>query len=142
LVAHHQTCYDCLLAAGCLDDAPPPTSFGDTGHECSDVTGSVGDAGAETRTQACLDVISCTLAHNSAQPTLSFGYCGTQPTTTSCSTATPGQTGPCLLQEQTGLESTDPTTVLGRYTNISFGGGMGNQVFQCAISNSCSTCLN
>jgi hypothetical protein len=138
---HDQGCYDCLLSAGCLDDAPAPISFGDTGHECADVTGDTLVAG-KTRAQACLDVISCTLAHASAEPTLAFGYCGTQPTSVSCQTATPGQTGPCLLEEQTGLESTDPNTVLGRYTNVSYGGGMGNEAFQCAISNMCLTCLH
>jgi hypothetical protein len=140
LVEHNQSCYDCLLTMGCLDDAPPPVSFGDTGHECSDVTGNTLVPG-ETRTQACLDVLSCTLAHSSAQPVLAFGYCGPQPTTTSCQTATPGQTGPCLLQEQTGLESTDPTTILARYTNTAFGGGMANAIFQCALANACQTCL-
>ena len=149
---YHQApgCYECLFQAGCLDDSPPPVGFNDTNHECSDLTMPGADGGAvdsldplgTPRRQRCLDVIQCTLANSSAAPTLAFGYCGTQPTTVSCTTATPGQTGPCLAVEQAGVETVDPTTVLGRYTNTAYGGGMGNQIFQCAIANQCGTCLH
>jgi hypothetical protein len=148
---YHQSpdCYECLFQGGCIDDAPPPASFGDSDHECQDLTVPGADGGPMdaidplgiTREQRCLDVIQCTLAHSSAQPVLAFGYCGMQPTTTSCQTATPGQTGPCLAEEQAGLETVDPNTVLARYTNTMFGGGMANQLFQCAIANTCLACL-
>jgi len=55
--------------------------------------------------------------------------------------ATPGQTGPCLAEEQAGVETVDPNTVLSRYTNTTYGGGMANQIFQCAIANMCPACL-
>jgi hypothetical protein len=149
---YHQgpDCYNCLLQAGCLDDAPPPISFGDTGHECADLTAPGADGGptdsvdplGTPRRQRCLDVVQCTLANSSAQPILAFGYCGMQPTTVSCQTATPGQTGPCLAVEQAGVETVDPNTVLSRYTNITYGGGMANQLFQCAIANMCPACLS
>jgi hypothetical protein len=127
--AHSQTCVNALFNNGCLDD-----NVGDVGNECTDVPAGTTPSGA-TRNQACLTVISCTLAHSSAQPVVDFGYCGTQPTSVSCQTATPGQTGPCLAQEQDGEESTDPTTVLSRYTATTFGGGMANRIFNCAITN-------
>jgi hypothetical protein len=128
--AHSQTCVNALFLNGCLDD----TIGNDTGNECTDVPAGTTPSGA-TRNQACLTVISCTLAHSSAEPVVDFGYCGTQPTSTSCQTATPGQTGPCLAQEQDGEESTDPSTVLSRYTATTFGGGMANRIFNCARTN-------
>jgi hypothetical protein len=134
-------CYQALIDNGCLDDEQ-----GDMNNECSDLLlGQTTDPMGVSRSQRCLDVIRCTLAHASAQPLLDFGYCGVQPTSTSC-TMPSGQNGPCLSTEQLGLESIDPPTVLSRYTATTFGGGMGNRIFNCAIVNLASdmnlqTCL-
>jgi hypothetical protein len=131
---HDPGCYACLLKQGCVDDV----TFNDKGNECGDLIGPT-EAGV-SREQTCLDVVACTLAHASAQPVVNSGYCGTA-TGLSC-THEKGPDGPCIAQEQAGAESTDPMIVLKRYTDKAFGAGMANEIFQCAISNHCMTCLH
>jgi hypothetical protein len=134
LLQHDPSCYACLLKQGCIDDV----TFNDKGNECGDLIGATEAGGS--RDQACLDVVACTLTHSGAQPVINNGYCGTA-TGLSC-THPKGQDGPCLAQEQAGAESTDPMVVLKRYTDKTFGAGMANEIFQCAISNRCTTCLH
>jgi hypothetical protein len=134
-------CYDCLVSAGCLDD----TLFAsDIDHECgdTDATGITQPTlSGDTATTSCLNVLSCVLAGGNCSGLNGSGpcYCGTA-VGTQCTVAG-GPNGPCVNQEQDGLDSTDPTTVNSRFTNIAYAGGMANTIFSCAGSNSCTSCF-
>jgi hypothetical protein len=144
-------CYACLLNKGCIDDAPAGTipgvtTFGDTGLECGDLaTGSSPgvDGGAESTVQLCLDTLTCAVssgcgranAPNAAAATNC--YCGSA-TGTAC--AGGSGNGACAAIESAAAESTAPTTIIGRTANSAFPVGMADNILQCAISNSCTTC--
>jgi hypothetical protein len=134
------SCYDCLVGAGCLDD----TLFGsDIDHECGD-TGSGGitqpTLSSDDPTTSCLNVVSCVLGGNCGTANGSGAcYCGTAAGAQCTVAGAPN--GPCLTQEQDGLDSTDPVTINSRFTNIAYAGGMANTIFSCAVSNTCSSCI-
>jgi hypothetical protein len=137
-------CYDCMETSGCIDDS---AFAGDVNHECGD-TGSLGitqpTLNGDSATTACLNVVSCILGH--ATPTSSCTgtngsgtcYCGTAVGTACTMAGMPN--GPCLTQEEDGLDTTDPTAANSRFTNTIYAGGMANTLFSCAGSNNCSSC--
>jgi hypothetical protein len=135
LVAKSHDCYTCLVGAGCIDD-DPVLSFGDTGNECGDLTGT-------TAQQQCLDALSCIVGGCARNATAgnspSNCYCGTN---TGAACLTPGNAnGMCVMQETTGLGTTDPTAVLGNFTNKARPAGIANQIITCAIANTCTSCF-
>jgi hypothetical protein len=138
-------CYSCLVNTGCLDDA----AFGDTGHECGDVTGTAaGGAQAGTaRSDLCLATIDCILSTSCASTDVAICYCGSLGAGDACTTSTnpSAANGPCASIELAALEhsSTDaPSAVVTDFFNLILGGGRANQIFACAHSgNACPMCL-
>jgi len=120
-------CYSCLYNASCVDD----TAFGDTGHECGDMSAS--------NSTLCLNTLNCALA-NSCVGTGAGCYCGTANPGNSCQTAT-ANFGPCQTTETAGLGVTDNASVLKDYTDTTRPSGMANQIFACALANGCSACV-
>ncbi|MGH7439676.1 MAG: hypothetical protein ACRENE_28640 [Polyangiaceae bacterium] len=153
------SCYYCLWNAGCIDDDVNL----DSNKECGDLTGTVG-AGAqstETKTDACIAALTCTLSSgcanaksqngSSASDGISNCFCGAAYlTTTLCQTATSSAppNGSCYQSDLDGLGDTASTSisnVLGAFTTRTSGAGMSNAIFQCAGSNTasftCPTCF-
>jgi hypothetical protein len=128
-------CYSCLYQAGCIDD----TAFGDTNHECGD-TLSVGTS-AE-----CLSTLSCILGSNCASSAVNACFCGTAALAGACSAAAPNATpnGACDSQiaAGNGFAVDDGTDNIDNLTNSSFASGKADQIFQCALSNTCTMCTN
>jgi hypothetical protein len=123
-----------------LDDTLFPS---DIDHECGDTgPGGINEPtlSGDPATTSCLNVLTCVLGGNCAS---AFGagacYCGTA-TGTNCTTAGLPN-GPCLAQEQDGLDATDPSVINTRYTNTVYAAGMANTIFSCAASNACSSCF-
>jgi hypothetical protein len=139
-------CYDCMLRNGCLDD----TRYSDSNHECGDVTGSMGinqpTLSGDDPTASCLALVTCVFANSCLDPTAGGSggsgncYCGTA---SGQQCTVPGApNGPCLTQEQDGLDSTDPPTVNSRLVNPNYAGGMANAIFACAVANGCLAVCN
>jgi hypothetical protein len=127
------TCYSCLVNGGCLDDK----IFGDANHECEDLA-----AGSQS---ACFATLQCILGSGCAQNGVSICYCGTAPVSGNCQgNPAPGPIdGVCASQIAAGLgfpvsDGTDNTKHL---TDFTLPGGMATQLFQCAQSNACTSCL-
>jgi hypothetical protein len=133
-------CYDCMVGAGCLDDA---LLASDVDHECGDVgAGGITNPtlSGDAATASCLNVVSCILGGTCASADGAGAcYCGTS-VGTACTVAG-GPNGPCLTQEQDGTDTTSPTTVNGRFTDTSYAAGMANTLFSCAASNACTQCF-
>jgi hypothetical protein len=131
------SCYECLFNAGCIDD----TVFGDSNHECGDLTGTL-DGGSDST--LCLSTISCIISTSCVDSAgVSTCYCGTTHEGSACASAGGAVNGACLTQEVNGLgyPASDNTDILKNFTSTALPSGMANQLFQCASSNSCSTCL-
>jgi hypothetical protein len=137
-------CYACLVNGGCIDDI----TFGDTAHECDDLTGLF-DAGAQAGTaesSLCLTTLSCLLASPScASGALSTCYCGTAGVATACQgNPAPGPiNGTCATQIANGLgyPPSDGTDITKHLTDQTKPAGMADQILQCALSNTCTACL-
>jgi hypothetical protein len=129
------TCYNCLINGGCLDDA----LYGDTGHEC-------GDYGSSTQQSECLAAVQCILMSGCAQNGVGVCYCGSSPIAGTCQgNPAPGPIdGMCASQIAAGLNLavTDGTDITKNLTNTSLPGGSAVQIFQCAASNACTSCLH
>jgi len=127
-------CYLCLINGGCLDD----TIFTDSNHECGDFT-------VTAQQQECLDTVNCVLGSSCAQTAASTCYCGTAGVATTCqgNPAAGPINGACASQIATGLgfAESDGTDITKNLTDTTKPGGMAMQIFQCAISNQCVTCL-
>jgi hypothetical protein len=133
------SCYACLVQAGCVDD----TQFGDTGHECGDLSATF-DAGAQSGTPdttLCLGTIDCILQSSCATSDVASCYCGPANTGSACVTATAN--GACVQPEVDGLgfPAGDNADVLKNFTDTTKPSGMANQIFLCAATNGCTTCL-
>jgi hypothetical protein len=153
------SCYYCMVASACLDSAPKNSipgvrTQGRTGLECEDPL-SVTNVAANNPA-ICRDVLSCTLTSNhcstsapgmaSTDPNASVSdcYCGTH-LGASCTAPAPsgGPNGACKTNEETGVGSTDPTTVLANFTDgTKSPGGVGNQILNCALTAACNICFN
>jgi hypothetical protein len=129
-------CYSCMLNAGCIDD----TVFGDTGHECEDLSGTFGPNG-KTSSSLCAATVQCVFQTSCETNDIAECFCGIGVSSAACQTiATP--TGPCYAQEVEGLGFSDDTHVLQNYADQSRPAGMANQLFACAKSNNCNACLH
>jgi hypothetical protein len=147
------SCYACLVGAGCLDD-----NGGDSNHECEDSVITHGTAAQ------CHDVITCifgsdspatdSLASQSVDEGYSTGncssaatnicYCGTAPVLGSCGGSASAQNGVCagVIAAGSGFPVADGTDILNTFAVTTYASGMAEQVFKCAVSSGCSTCLN
>jgi hypothetical protein len=128
-------CYSCLINGGCLDDSV----FGDVGHECQDFT----DA---TKQSECFDTVNCILGSGCAQSSVAVCYCGTAPVAGACQgNPAPGPiNGACASQIATGLNfpPNDGSDITKQMTNTQLPAGQAVQIFQCAASNGCTSCLH
>ncbi len=126
-------CYSCLAAAGCLDD----TTFHDANHECGDTL--------TTGTSAqCISTLNCIIGAKCAASAVNTCYCGSAPSSGSCNNAAPNgaANGTCDTQiaAGNGLAVNDGHNNLVDLTNPAFASGKADQIFQCALSNSCTQC--
>jgi hypothetical protein len=134
-VAHDPSlnCYSCMVNGGCLDDS----LFMDSNHECEDLPA----AGQS----ACFDAVNCILGSACAKSAAAICYCGSASVATACQgNPAPGPIdGACASQIATGLgfPVTDGTDNTKNLTNFALPGGMAVQLFQCAASNACTSCL-
>jgi hypothetical protein len=135
-------CYACLLMAGCLDD----TEYGDHGIECGDLTGTF-NAGAQAGTAdstLCLATLACILQTSCASgEAVSSCYCGPTHAGSACAAAGNAVDGACLTPEVNGLGFgvSDNTDILKNFDDNTRPTGMANQTFQCAVANTCTSCL-
>jgi len=129
-------CYSCLLGKSCLDD----NTFSDTNHECGDLGGS----GITTGTTAqCISTVSCILGNNCAAAAVNICYCGSAPSSSTCNAVGSGNAanGSCDSQiaTGTGFAQNDGHDILVNLENPAYAAGMADNIFQCALSNSCYT---
>ena len=130
------SCYTCLFNGSCIND----THFGDINHEC-------GDTLATGTADQCTAVVSCIFGSKCAASALSTCYCGTADLGTTCqgNPAAGPINGACAAQiaAGTGFPVTDGTDNTSNLTNTTTAGGMGDQIFQCSLSNGCTAqCQN
>jgi hypothetical protein len=136
-------CYECMTDKGCIDDAPPKSvpgvvTYGDTGLEC-------GDLSTADDQRLCLEALSCVLATNctrtqSPQKIAASDncYCGDE-SGTNCVAGK--ASGACKSAYEVAAQSAVPWDVLSRMANYNVALGKANTLVQCAVNNSCSTCL-
>lgn len=136
------SCYACLLAGGCIDD----TTFGDTDHECEDVSPPF--AGSTTVAE-CETVLTCILGSGNgtascASAAVSGCYCGTAPVSGTCQgNPAPGPiNGACAMEIAMGLAFpvSDGTDITKNFDDTTKAAGRADQIFQCAQSNGCAAC--
>jgi hypothetical protein len=134
-------CYSCLSAAGCLDD----TAFADTNKECGDLTGATNQSNCQA-TLACILSNACVWGGTHASSHVSTCYCGTAPPSGSCASAAPNgaANGVCDTQiaSGNGFAVNDGSNNLSHLTDSTLASGKADQIFQCALSNSCDQCLH
>jgi hypothetical protein len=125
------SCYTCLYNGGCLDD-----TLGDTNHECGDLPAAAQGA--------CATTLGCLITSKCAATAVSACYCGTAGVATACQgNPAPGPiNGACDTQIAAGLgfPVTDGTDNTKHLTDTTLASGMADQIFQCALSNSCAMC--
>ena len=130
------SCYACLLGGSCIDD----TTFGDSGHECEDPLATFGTAAECEATLACVFSTDC------AKTAVATCYCGTAGPTTTCqgNPAVGPINGACdtTIAAGLGFAVTDGTDNTAKLENVAYASGKADQIFQCAIANSCSSCQN
>lgn len=128
-------CYACATEDQCLDDS----EFGDTGHECGDLSGSANAA-------ACQATIACILQTSCGTTDVTDCYCGSAPQSGSCASvgSSNAANGACKATEAAGLgfATNDGLDVLKNLSSTTLPSGVANLVFECAISNSCEACLH
>jgi hypothetical protein len=129
-----------LRGSACLACASDPINSGCVGDgiDCESLTdtATAGPASGESRAQLCRDTLTCVLesgcmvvAGDATDPGNGYAcYCGDVPYGT-CATS-PAQ-GVCRSSEESGLESTSPSTVITRYSDTSYGAGMANSIALC-----------
>jgi hypothetical protein len=137
-------CYACLYNGGCLDDV----TFGDNGHECEDLPNAAFDAGAQagkSEDSLCLQTLSCLLSTSCASAAVSGCYCGTAGVATSCQgNPAPGPiNGACAqpIADGLGYPVSDGTDITKHLTDTTKPAGVADQILQCALSNTCTACL-
>ncbi len=130
------TCYSCLLGGACIDD----TTFGDSGHECEDSLATFGTSAM------CEATISCIFQTACAKTAVAACYCGTAGVATTCQgNPAPGPiNGACDRVIAAGLvfPVTDGTDNTAKLENVAYAAGKADQIFQCALANSCAACQN
>ncbi len=138
------SCYSCLVNAECLDNG---THF--SGRECEDFgAGTYANASATVNAAATCDaVVSCVISSHCGATDNSFCYCGAGGGPSSqCVTTAGGSAanGPCITQEVAGLPDvkTDTSDNVGTfYGTKADPSGRANDIFACALSAGCTTCL-
>jgi hypothetical protein len=140
-------CYSCLVDNTCLNS---PANF-ITGTECGDLTGSFtnasGTVDAMATCQAVLTCITGPTGQNCAGSAtgLSDCYCGADGgPSAQCQGANASKVdGPCIDQEVAGFAyaKTDAADILAHFGSSQQPSGVANDVFACAISNHCASCL-
>jgi hypothetical protein len=145
------SCYECLVSFSCIDDAS-----GDVNKECEDNTGAATYASGTTVAE-CQSVLSCIVdslgtppveAHGCAANGVSGCYCGTDPAS-SCGSGsasapiTAGVNGACASQIATGLNFPlgDGADISHDLSVKTLATGRAIQIFACANSNGCLSCL-
>jgi hypothetical protein len=136
-------CYPCLWQNSCIDD----TVNGDVNHECEDTGITTG-----TATQ-CETVITCILGSGTgsaecASNGVSTCYCGTDSASacssgTSTAPVTAGVNGTCdtAIAAGLGFPLGDGSDIGPNFTATTRAAGRADQIFTCARSNTCSSCL-
>ncbi len=138
------SCYACLVNADCLDNG---THF--SGRECEDFGASTFANASTTVDSAttCDAVVSCVISSHCAVADNSLCYCGTGGGPSSQCVTTAGgaaANGPCITQEVAGLPDaqTDTSDNVGTfYGTKADPSGRANDIFACALSAGCTTCL-
>jgi hypothetical protein len=128
-------CYQCAQENGCLD----------AGATCEDLAASLAAAGpqaGQSREQLCLDTLSCTLGSQCYLQGSDVCVCGAAPLDV-CSSTGPqaGDGANCVSEEQSALETTDPSTELDREYDPIYGAGMANNIVACILNAFCDACL-
>jgi len=127
-------CYYCMFQEGCIDD----TVYGDSNNECGDPL-TVGTAAQCLATQACIISSGC------ASSAVVNCYCGTAPSSGTCNNSAPNGAANGVCDSQIaagdGFAVDDGHNNLVNLENTSYASGKADQMFQCAISNNCTACL-
>jgi hypothetical protein len=141
-------CFACLNNFGCVDNALAHVA----NKECEDF-GATTYANATATVPAaatCDAVISCITgsagaACASSGNGINFCYCGTGggPSSQCQGANASAVNGNCINQEVAGFPyaKTDASDILSHYGTNADPSGRANNVFACAVSNSCSACL-
>jgi hypothetical protein len=112
-----------------------------TGQPCEGLTtnAAAGPAAGTAKSQLCLDLLNQELSTKCAAGAngSSDCYCGTIGAT--CFTT--GGNGVALVNEQRGLETTDPPTIFSSFGDATLGGGRANNLIQCLNDNGCTACF-
>jgi len=149
------SCYECLLNGMCLDHPAAHV----TGVECEDSFPS----GVDFTNAAGTSVVSATACESTLQcqipgglgagcglnaDGLSYCYCGTGGGAASAceGAAATAVNGPCLAQEIAGFnedtsDPNKPVDIVQNYTDITQPSGRSNNIFGCALANSCTQCF-
>jgi hypothetical protein len=137
-----QTIIKTLLGASCLACAVKDETCLGQVQNCESFSpsdqASAGPAEGTTLTQLCRETLTCVLASKCVeqpadQPDLgeiNACYCGDVDYST-CDTD-PGQ-GSCRLDEERGLETTNPDDVLANIPDPTYGAGMANTIADCLL---------
>jgi hypothetical protein len=141
-------CYSCLVDNSCLDSP----SMAVSGKECEDLSGNFanGSGASVPATATCQAVVSCIVGPagqqcGSSANGLNFCYCGTGggPSSQCQGANAPMVNGACVNQEVAGFAyaKTDASDILAHFGTKSQPSGIANNIFACAVSNSCTQCL-
>lgn len=122
-------CLDCAINSACLD---PSQSVGSQGT-CEDLgtaTALAGPLAGTLRSALCLSALQCIGASACVLPsdTTTPCYCGEG----DCGGGG-APVGPCIAQEQAGLESTSEPVILGSWNDPTLGAGMANNIAGCVV---------
>jgi hypothetical protein len=135
-----------LATQGSLCKACAAMKCVDAGTSCEGFASLVADGGpaaGESKSQLCYAALSCVLNGTTACYDLGSGaescYCGTR-LADACLASGPGPDSACRSQDETGLETTDPATVIQRLYNPAFAAGRANAILLC-LGNNCVDCV-
>jgi hypothetical protein len=125
-------CANCAQTNGCVGSA-----------QTCDSLATIADSGpgaGETVGQLCLDTLRCLASTrcggSNGSGIVDVCYCTDTPLGSHCTTS-----GPCMAAEQKGLETTNDTDIYNRFYDPSVGGGVANNIVQCLLDSSCTTCF-
>jgi hypothetical protein len=127
---------DCLACAQSEDSGTSCLAA----YSCEGLAGGFSEVGVP-KEQLCQEALSCELKTSCQSVTTIGCYCGSS-ATFACEHEAGAAAGPCVPQEQAGLETTDPfqITVL-RWHKPAFAAGMANQLVGCLLAHHCN-CFN
>jgi hypothetical protein len=142
LTAMHQldpatSCYECLVLAGGIDD---DRFVLDHGLECGDLAWDAPTLDAGNPVQACLDTVECFIANGVVTSNVSPfypAYCGAASLVV-CESG--GASGPCIAQENNGLDSSNLSGVVQYFFDATRPSGTVNVLAQFAYQNCKTQC--